>query len=51
MTNRTIYITGGIAFWFFALIGFQYDIDSYNVQKQGQLISVKITYIPDCFGK
>jgi hypothetical protein len=50
MTNRMIYIIGGIAFWIFALIGLQYDIDSYDVQKYGQLISVKITYVPNCFG-
>jgi|GEM_PF-1836004 len=50
MTNRVIYIIGGIACWFFALIGLQNDIDSYKVQKQGQLITVKITYVPICFG-
>jgi hypothetical protein len=50
MTNRTIYIISGLAFCFFALIGLKYDLDSYYVQKQGQIIQVKITYIPNCFG-
>ncbi len=50
MTKRGIYIIGGIAIWFFALIGLKNDIDSYDVQKHGQTISVKITYVPICFG-
>jgi hypothetical protein len=50
MSNRTIYIIGGIACWFFALIGLKNDIDSYEVQKHGQLISVKVFYIPECIG-
>ena len=50
MTNKIVYIIGGIAFWFFALIGLKYDIASYGVQKHGQLISVKITYVPICYG-
>jgi hypothetical protein len=50
MTNRSIYIIGGIACWFFALIGLQYDIDSYDVQKHGQLITVKVIHVPNCFG-
>ena len=50
MTIRVIYIIGGIAFWFFALIGLKYDVDSYEVQKHGQIITVKITYAPICFG-
>ena len=50
MTNRAIYIIGGIACWFFALIGLKNDIDSYDVQKHGQIITVKITYVPIRFG-
>ncbi|HUX52978.1 MAG TPA: hypothetical protein VMV56_01045 [Williamwhitmania sp.] len=50
MTNKVIYIVGGLIFWFFALIGLRFDIDSYNVQKHGKLISVKVTYVPNCFG-
>lgn len=50
MMNRGIYIIGGIIFWFLALIGLKNDIDSYTVQNNGQMISVKITYIPNCIG-
>ena len=50
MTHRTIYIVSGLAFCFFALIGLKYDLDSYYVQKQGQVIQVKIIYVPKCFG-
>jgi hypothetical protein len=50
MKIRTIYLIGGISFWFGALIGLKYDIESYDVQKHGQLISAKITFVPVCLG-
>jgi hypothetical protein len=50
MTNKRIYIISGIAFCFFALIGLQHDIKSYEVQKTGKFIEVTITDIPNCIG-
>ena len=48
MTNRTIYIVGGIVFCFLSLIGLRFKIDSYNVQHYGELITVKVIYVPNC---
>jgi len=50
MTNKTIYIIGGIVFGILSLIGLRFKIDSYNVQQQGELISVKVLYVPNCIG-
>jgi hypothetical protein len=50
MTNRTIYIIGGLVFGFLALIGLRFKIDSYYVQQHGDLITVKVLYVPNCIG-
>ena len=33
-----------------ALISLRFKIDSYNVQQHGELISVKVLYVPNCIG-
>ena len=50
MTNKRIYIITGIVFLFFSLIGLRHDIASYKTQLTGELITVTIIYVPDCFG-
>ncbi|MFC0878895.1 hypothetical protein ACE01N_20040 [Saccharicrinis sp. FJH2] len=50
MTNKRIYIITGIVFLFFSLIGLRHDIESYKTQLTGDLITVTITYVPNCFG-
>lgn len=50
MTNRRIYLIAGFAFLFFSLIGLQHDIDSFKTQLNGDLITVTVTEVSECFG-
>jgi hypothetical protein len=50
MKVKVLYIITGLFSIFFALIGLEYDINSYKVQKNGNLIVVKIIYVPKCIG-
>ena len=48
MSNKTIYFISGLGFLFFSLIGLKNKIDSYQTQLNGQLLNVKVTYVPIC---
>ena len=48
MTEKTIYIIGGLVFLFLSLIGLTRDIDAFKTQMTGDLITVKVTYVPNC---
>lgn len=50
MTNKRIYFVAGIAFLFFSLIGLRHDIDSFKTQLTGDLITVTVTEVSNCFG-
>ena len=48
MNNKSIYFIAGLGFLFLSLIGLKDKIDSYLTQLNGQLLTVKVTYVPIC---
>lgn len=48
MTKKITYLIGGLVFIFLSLIGLTRDIDSFITQMTGDLITVKVTNVPNC---